>query len=111
MEALHRNGCVQTLFDVITSPEMVSLFTLQKLELLIKEFGELVVSIPEFKLLQQYHVDTVSWISRFNNVLLKTNEQEHEENVVEELRRIQKDGSGLRVQGQHFGCTILAWFT
>ncbi|XP_010695167.1 lysine-specific demethylase JMJ17 isoform X2 [Beta vulgaris subsp. vulgaris] len=72
--------------------------TLEKLELLIKEFGELVVSIPEFKLLQQYHVDTVSWISRFNNVLLKTNEQEHEENVVEELRRIQKDGSGLRVQ-------------
>lgn len=75
-----------------------SSITLEKLELLIHEFGAHVVNIPELKLLQQYHVDTVTWLSRFNNVLLDVSEREDQENVVEELRCIQKDGSELRVQ-------------
>lgn len=81
---------------------MVKLFTLQKLELLIHKFGAHVVNVPELKLLQQYHGDTVTWLSRFNNVLLDVSEREDQENVVEELRCIQKDGSKLRVQGWYF---------
>ncbi|XP_021735832.1 lysine-specific demethylase 5D-like [Chenopodium quinoa] len=71
---------------------------LEKLEILVQEFGDFVVNIPELKILQQYHSDTVSWISRFNNILLNINKREDQENVVEELRCIQRDGSELRVQ-------------
>lgn len=66
---------------------------------MIDEFGDLVVNIPELKLLQQFHVDALSWISRFNNVLLNIDEREDQDNVVEELECLQKDGSELRVQG------------
>ncbi|XP_057525455.1 lysine-specific demethylase JMJ17 isoform X2 [Amaranthus tricolor] len=72
--------------------------TLEKLESMIDEFGDLVVNIPELKLLQQFHVDALSWISRFNNVLLNIDEREDQDNVVEELECLQKDGSELRVQ-------------
>lgn len=72
--------------------------TLEKLQLLIHEFEAFVVNIPELKLLQQYYGNTVSWISRFNNILLNINERDDQENVVEELRNIQEDGLKLRVK-------------
>lgn len=72
---------------------------MQKLELVIRKFGAHIVNVPELKLLQQYHHDAITWLSRFNKVLLGVGERDDQENVVEELRCIQKDGSELRVQG------------
>lgn len=65
----------------------------------MREFGTFVVNIPELELLKQYHGDSVSWVSRFKNILLNSNEREDQENVVEELKCIQTDGSDLKVQG------------
>lgn len=72
--------------------------TLEKLELLVQEFGALVVNIPDLKLLRQYHDDTISWISRFNKILVNIHEREDQETVVDELKCLQRDGSLLRVR-------------
>ncbi|KAJ8439428.1 hypothetical protein Cgig2_001768 [Carnegiea gigantea] len=78
------------------NPELLRL--LQKLELLVQEFGALVVNIPDLKLLRQYHDDTISWISRFNQILVNIHEREDQETVVDELKCLQRDGSFLRVR-------------
>lgn len=67
--------------------------------MLLQELDSFVVDIPELKLLKQYRSDAVLWISRFNDVLVNIHEREDQENVVEELNCILKDGSSLSIQG------------
>ncbi|OVA13119.1 ARID/BRIGHT DNA-binding domain [Macleaya cordata] len=71
---------------------------LKELEVLLQDADNFSVSIPELKLLKQYHFDAVSWISRFHDVLENIQEREDQDNVVEELTSISKDGALLRVQ-------------
>ncbi|KAG6685054.1 hypothetical protein I3843_12G093300 [Carya illinoinensis] len=71
---------------------------LKNLELLLQELNGCTVNIPELKLLTQYHIDAVTWISRFNDVCLNINEREDHHNVVDELSSILEDGASLRIQ-------------
>lgn len=67
--------------------------------MLLQELDSFVVDVPELKLLKQYRSDAVLWISRFNDVLVNIHEREDQENVVEELNCILKDGASLSIQG------------
>ncbi|XP_021895289.1 lysine-specific demethylase 5D-like [Carica papaya] len=78
--------------------EMLSVsINLKDVELLLLELDGFTVNIPELKLLKQYHNDTLSWISRFNNILVNVHEREDQENVVDELSCLIKDGTSLRI--------------
>ncbi|KAI3713400.1 hypothetical protein L1987_71977 [Smallanthus sonchifolius] len=72
--------------------------TLKNLEVLIQEYDGFTVNVPELKLLKQYQSDTFDWISHFNNILKDVHEREDQENVVNELTCLEKDGSLLKVQ-------------
>ncbi|MCL7046048.1 hypothetical protein MKW94_025577, partial [Papaver nudicaule] len=72
--------------------------TLKDLEILLQEADNFFFGIPELKLLRQYHLDAISWISRFHHVLVDVSEREDQDKVVEELTCISSDGALLRVQ-------------
>ncbi|PSS11412.1 Lysine-specific demethylase [Actinidia chinensis var. chinensis] len=72
--------------------------TLKELEALFQEWGDFTVEVPQFKLLRQYQSDAISWISRCNDVLINIHEREDQENVVNELSCIQRDGALLKIQ-------------
>lgn len=57
------------------------------------------VNVPELKLLRQYQNDAVSWISRFNNAVQNSHQCNDQEDVVNELTCIIKDGALLKIQG------------
>lgn len=67
--------------------------------MLVCDYEGFTVNTPELKLLREYHCNAVSWISRANHVLVNINCREDQENVVDELISIQKDGMLLKVQG------------
>lgn len=79
----------------------------QIVELLLQELDSITVNIPELKLLRQYHGEAVSWISHFNDVCVNIHEREDQENVVDELKCILKQGLSLRIQGLSLGISII----
>ncbi|KAL3499347.1 hypothetical protein ACH5RR_038440 [Cinchona calisaya] len=72
---------------------------LKKLQLLIQEYHDFTVDVPELKLLRGYHCDAMSWKSRVNQVFVNIDCREDQQNVVDELTSIQRDGVSLKVQG------------
>ncbi|KAJ9550078.1 hypothetical protein OSB04_022621 [Centaurea solstitialis] len=72
--------------------------TLKNLEALVQEYDGFTVNVPELKLLRQYQSDAFCWISRYNNIVKNIHEREDQENVVDELICLEKDGSLLKVQ-------------
>ena len=68
------------------------------------------MNVPELKLLRQYHGDTISWISRFNQILVNIHEREDQETFVDELKCLQRDGLLLRVQGWHIFHAMFIFF-
>ncbi|XP_042483738.1 uncharacterized protein LOC122064092 isoform X4 [Macadamia integrifolia] len=72
--------------------------SLKEIEVFLLESDGFSISIPELKLLRQYHCDAVSWISRFHDVLVNIQEREDQRNVIEELTCILKAGKSLKVQ-------------
>lgn len=69
-----------------------------KLESLVREYDGFKVIVPELKLLRECHADAVSWIGRANRVLVNIHSWDDQENVVDELTSLQKDGMSLKVQ-------------
>lgn len=65
----------------------------------LSEWEDFMVSIPELELLRKYYSDTMSWISRVHLVLMNIEEREDQDNVVDELTCIQKEGLLLQIQG------------
>ena len=82
----------------------------QNVEVLLQELESITVNIPELKLLRQYHGDAVSWISHFNDVHVNIHEREDQENVVDELQCILKQGLLLRIQGLPLGMCRFLFF-
>ncbi|CAL9030117.1 unnamed protein product [Prunus brigantina] len=72
--------------------------SLKDVEVLLQELAGFTVNIPELKLLSQYHTDAVSWISRFDAVLVSSHEREDQNNAVDKLMLILKDGASLRIK-------------
>ncbi|KAM2673879.1 hypothetical protein EV2_015129 [Malus domestica] len=72
--------------------------SLEDVEALLKQLDGFTVNTPELKLLKQYHIDTVSWISRLNAVLVNIHEREDQNNVVNELMLILTDGASLKIK-------------
>ncbi|BBH03352.1 transcription factor jumonji domain-containing protein [Prunus dulcis] len=72
--------------------------SLKDVEVLLQELDGFTVNIPELKLLSQYHTDAVSWISRFDAVLVSSHGREDQNNAVDELMLILKDGASLRIK-------------
>ncbi|XP_043709984.1 lysine-specific demethylase 5A isoform X3 [Telopea speciosissima] len=72
--------------------------SLKEIEVFLEESDGFSISIPELKVLRQYHCDAVSWISRFRDVLVNIQEREDQKNVILELTCILKAGKSLRVQ-------------
>ncbi|CAK9184600.1 unnamed protein product, partial [Ilex paraguariensis] len=71
---------------------------LKKLELLLLELDGFPVKIPELELLRQYHTDAESWVSRVNDVLVNLHNRDDQENVVDELQCIKRDGELLKIR-------------
>lgn len=66
---------------------------------MVQEMDRFPVIIPELQLLRQYHSDTVSLISRFNNIRYKVHECIDQDAVVDELNNILNEGASLKIQG------------
>ncbi|XP_044485625.1 lysine-specific demethylase 5A isoform X2 [Mangifera indica] len=72
--------------------------SLKNVEVLLQELDGFIVDAPELKLLKQYHREVVSWTSRFNNIVVNIHERKDQQNVIDELNCILKDGASLRIQ-------------
>ncbi|GJT51304.1 lysine-specific demethylase 5D [Tanacetum coccineum] len=72
--------------------------TLKNLEVLVQEYDGFAVNVPELKLLRQFQSDAFDWLSRFNEIVKNAHDREDQENVVNELVCLEKDGSLLKVQ-------------
>ncbi|KAI3710834.1 hypothetical protein L2E82_40628 [Cichorium intybus] len=93
--------------------------SLKNLQVLVQEYDGFTVNVPELKLLRQYQSDAFCWISRFNKILKNVHEREDQENVVDELICLEKDGSLLKVQVDELllldvelkkaACRVQAW--
>ncbi|XP_027080412.2 lysine-specific demethylase JMJ17-like [Coffea arabica] len=84
-----RSRCNEILKDSIS---------LKELQLLIEGYDDFTFDIPELTLLRCYHHDAMSWKSRANQVLANIDCREDQENVVDELTSIQRDGVSLKVR-------------
>ncbi|KAJ4954062.1 hypothetical protein NE237_030894 [Protea cynaroides] len=71
---------------------------LKEIEVFLQESDSFPISIPELKLLRQYHCDAVSWISCFHDVLVNIHERADQKNVIVELTCILEAGKSLTVQ-------------
>ncbi|KAK1374392.1 Lysine-specific demethylase rbr-2 [Heracleum sosnowskyi] len=71
---------------------------LKQLKLFLEEMDGFTVNVPELKLLRQYQNDAVSWISRFNDAVQNSQQCNDQENVVNELTCIMKDGALLKIR-------------
>jgi histone demethylase JARID1 len=76
---------------------------MQNVEVLLQEFKNFTVNIPELMLLKQCHINAVSWISRCNDVLVNLHEREDQDKVVNELNCLLKDAASFRIQGFFLG--------
>ncbi|KAH6777584.1 transcription factor jumonji domain-containing protein [Perilla frutescens var. frutescens] len=85
-----RSRCIQILKD---------LDSLKEIKQFLGEWEDFTVIVPELELLRKYYSDTISWISRFDLVLMNVQEREDQDNIVDELTCIQKDGLLLKIQG------------
>ncbi|XP_012086902.1 lysine-specific demethylase 5B isoform X2 [Jatropha curcas] len=71
---------------------------LKDVEVLLQEWGKFTVKVPELMLLKQYHLDAVSWIARYDDLLVNAHEREEQDIVVNELKCLLKDGASLKIQ-------------
>ncbi|KAK7406134.1 hypothetical protein VNO78_07753 [Psophocarpus tetragonolobus] len=85
--------CSAQCHDMLKGP-----MNLKNVGLLLKEWDNFAVDVPEIKLLRQYHSDAASWVSHFNDVLGRVQMQEDQHNAVNELNSILKEGLSLKIQ-------------
>ncbi|KAJ6703596.1 LYSINE-SPECIFIC DEMETHYLASE [Salix viminalis] len=86
-------SCQSQCKEILKAP-----FSLKNVEVLLQEFKNFTVNIPELMVLKQCHIDAVSWISRCNDVLVHLHSREDQDKVVNELNCLLKDGASLRIQ-------------
>eukprot|EP00258_Populus_trichocarpa_P036652 XP_024452671.1 lysine-specific demethylase 5B isoform X1 [Populus trichocarpa] len=86
-------SCQSQCKEILKAP-----FSLKNVEVLLQEFKNFTVNIPELMLLKQCHINAVSWISRCNDVLVNLHEREDQDKVVNELNCLLKDAASLRIQ-------------
>ncbi|XP_057775815.1 lysine-specific demethylase JMJ17 isoform X2 [Salvia miltiorrhiza] len=84
-----RSRCVQILKD---------LDSLKEIEQFLGEWEDFTVNVPELGLLRKYYSDTISWMSRFDLVLLNVQEREDQGKLVNELTCIQQDALLLKIR-------------
>ncbi|KAJ4712113.1 Transcription factor jumonji (JmjC) domain protein [Melia azedarach] len=97
----------EMLFDLIGQAESCQVrcnevlngsISLKIAEMLLQELDAFTVNMPELELLKQYHNDAISWIARFNDILVNIHDRKDQHNVIDELNCILKDGASLRIQ-------------
>ncbi|CAH2048157.1 unnamed protein product [Thlaspi arvense] len=72
--------------------------SLKNVEDLVHEFDSFSVNIPELNILRQYHVDTLSWISRFNDTMVDVREGKDQRKLIRDLSSLLQDGASLAIQ-------------
>lgn len=72
------------------------------MEELLHEFDSFSINIPELNILRQYHVDTLSWISRFNDIMVEVREGKDQRKLISALSSLIHDGASLGIQGFTF---------
>jgi len=72
--------------------------SLENVEELLHEFDSFSINVPELNILRQYHVDTLSWISRFNDVMVDVREGKDQRKLISDLSSLLRDGASLGIQ-------------
>ncbi|CAE5962301.1 unnamed protein product [Arabidopsis arenosa] len=72
--------------------------SLENVEELLHEFDSFSINVPELTILRQYHVDTLSWISRFNDVMVNVREGKDQQKLISDLSSLLRDGASLGIQ-------------
>ncbi|CAH8391168.1 unnamed protein product, partial [Eruca vesicaria subsp. sativa] len=71
----------------------------KNVEELVHEFDGLCsINIPELNILRQYHVDALSWISRFNDTMIDVREGKDQRKPISDLSSLLQDGASLGIQ-------------
>ncbi|XP_024995655.1 uncharacterized protein LOC112528803 isoform X4 [Cynara cardunculus var. scolymus] len=91
-------NCISEKSPGVIEVDILNSLKSENLEVLIQEYDGFTVDVPELTLLRQYQHDAFDWISRYNDVVKNIHEREDQENVVDELICLEKDGSLLKVQ-------------
>ncbi|KAH0857217.1 hypothetical protein HID58_085478, partial [Brassica napus] len=77
--------------------------SLKNVEELLHEFdGFISINIPELNILRQYHVEALSWISRFNDTMVDVREGKDQQKLISDLSSLLHDGASLGIQGLTF---------
>lgn len=83
--------------------EVIRFFSAQNVEELLHEFdGFISINIPELNILRQYHVEALSWISRFNDTMIDVREGKDQQKLISDLSSLLHDGASLGIQGLTF---------
>ncbi|KAL1192038.1 Lysine-specific demethylase JMJ17 [Cardamine amara subsp. amara] len=72
--------------------------SLKNVEELVHEFDSFTINIPELNILRQYHVKTLSWMSRFNDVMVDGREGKDQRKLINDLSSLLQDGASLGFQ-------------
>ncbi|ESQ29025.1 hypothetical protein EUTSA_v10023217mg [Eutrema salsugineum] len=72
--------------------------SLKNVEELLHEFDSFSINIPELNILRQYHVDTLSWMSRFNDTMVDVREGKDQRKLISDLSSLLQDGASLGIQ-------------
>ncbi|CAL9237595.1 unnamed protein product [Arabidopsis halleri] len=72
--------------------------SLENVEELLHEFDSFNINVPKLTILRQYHVDTLSWISRFNDVMVDVREGKDQQKLISDLSSLLRDGASLGIQ-------------
>lgn len=80
--------------------EVTRFFCSQNVEDLVHEFDGLCsINIRELNILRQYHVDALSWISRFDDTMADVREGKDQRKLISDLSSLLQDGASLGIQG------------
>ncbi|KAJ4877103.1 transcription factor jumonji (jmjC) domain-containing protein [Raphanus sativus] len=73
--------------------------SLKNVEDLVHEFDGLCsINIRELNILRQYHVDALSWISRFDDTMADVREGKDQRKLISDLSSLLQDGASLGIQ-------------
>ncbi|XP_027329808.1 lysine-specific demethylase 5B isoform X2 [Abrus precatorius] len=86
-------SCIAQCRDMLEGP-----MKLEIVGLLLKEWENFTVDVPELKLLRQYHLDAVSWVSHTTDVLGRVHILEDQHNAAVQLKSIFEEGLSLKIQ-------------
>ncbi|KAI4303519.1 hypothetical protein MLD38_039134 [Melastoma candidum] len=87
-------SCYSQCADLLKGP-----LSLEDVERFLQQMDGFTVDVPELKLLKQYRLQTISWISRYKSIWSHIYERDNYHILADELSTLLEDGMSLEIEG------------